>query len=178
MTIMQTTMGCDCFWCFEASFQRLDGIIDIKPGFSGGMLENPSYDQVCTGKTGHAEVLRITYDDSIISFPCLLNVFFSIHNPTTLNRQGADIGSQYRSVIYYETTEQQSASKEFIADLNLSKKWVEPVVTELSPFTMFYPADQYHHNYFNKHPEQGYCQTVIQPKLVKLKQEHPSLLKP
>ena len=178
MAIMQATMGCGCFWCFEASFQQLHGVLEILPGYSGGDLIDPSYEQVCTGSTGHAEVLRIKFDDTLIDFPSLLNVFFSIHNPTTLNRQGADIGSQYRSVVFYENPAQQQDAEQFIAKIEASKKWPDPIVTELSPFSIFYPADQYHHNYYNQHPEQGYCRTVILPKLIKLKQEHPALLKP
>lgn len=178
MAIIQTTMGCGCFWCFEASFQKLNGVLDILPGYSGGDLLNPSYEQVCTGSTGHAEVLRIKFDDAIVSFSDLLAVFFSIHNPTTLNRQGADIGNQYRSVIFYENPQQQSVAEQFIRKLEISKKWADPIVTEISPFTVFYPAELHHHNYYNQHPEQGYCQVVIQPKLDKLKQDHPMLLKP
>jgi peptide-methionine (S)-S-oxide reductase len=178
MTIMQATMGCGCFWCFEASIQRLNGIIEVIPGYSGGELLNPSYEQVCTGATGHAEVLRITFDDTVIDFTSLLKVFFSAHNPTTLNRQGADIGTQYRSVIFYENPSQQSDTEQFIKKIETSKQWADPIVTEISPFTIFYPAELHHHNYYNQHPEQGYCQLVIQPKLLKLKQDHPTLLYP
>lgn len=178
MTIMQATMGCGCFWCFEASIQRLNGILEVIPGYSGGELLNPSYEQVCTGSTGHAEVLRITFDDAVIDFTSLLKVFFSAHNPTTLNRQGADVGTQYRSVIFYENPAQQSNAEQFIEKIVASKKWPDPIVTEISPSTIFYPAELHHHNYYNQHPEQGYCQTVIQPKLLKLKQEYPTLLKP
>jgi peptide-methionine (S)-S-oxide reductase len=125
MTIMQATMGCGCFWCFEASIQRLNGIIEVIPGYSGGELLNPSYEQVCTGATGHAEVLRITFDDTVIDFTSLLKVFFSAHNPTTLNRQGADIGTQYRSVIFYENPSQQSDTEQFIKKIETSKQWAD-----------------------------------------------------
>jgi len=177
MAIKKTMMGCGCFWCFEAVFQRLNGVTEVNSGFAGGAIESPSYEQVCTGTTGHAEVLEISYDDEIIAFKTLLDVFFSIHNPTTLNRQGADRGTQYRSIIFYTNDTQKLECERVIQQLNQSKKWDSPIVTELSSSAIFYSAGDYHKNYYNEHSEQGYCQTVIYPKIIKLTKDYTPLLK-
>ena len=178
MTIEKATLGCGCFWCFEAVFQQLQGVTKILPGYSGGALSNPSYEQVCTGTTGHAEVLQIQFDSDQISFRSLLQVFFSIHNPTTLNRQGADVGTQYRSVIYYHNNAQKTEAEKLISEINATQQWENPIVTELTPFDIFYEAEKYHHNYYNSHSAQPYCQAVISPKLAKLRKEYNFLLKP
>ncbi len=175
--IKQITLGCGCFWCFEATIQRLQGVINVTSGYAGGSLENPSYEQVCSGLTGHAEVIQIEFDEQQLPLTVLLDVFFSAHNPTTLNRQGADIGTQYRSVIFYHDTQQQQLAQAYIQTLNASSQWQQPIVTELSPLELFYAAESYHHDYYNQHPTQGYCQAVIQPKLMALQNQHPHLLK-
>lgn len=163
------TLGGGCFWCLEAVFRELRGVDNVVSGYSGGSVQNPSYQQVCSGATGHAEVIRITFDPDIISFKELLEIFFSVHDPTTLNRQGADVGSQYRSVIFYHTPEQEKAAREVIKELGSMKIWDAPIVTELAPFTSFYPAEEYHQDYFKKNPEQMYCRAVISPKLAKFR---------
>ncbi len=178
MSIEKATLGCGCFWCFEAVFQQLLGIEKVLPGYSGGVLSNPSYKQVCTGNTEHAEVLQIQFDSDLLSFRTLLQVFFSIHNPTTLNRQGADVGTQYRSVIYYHNSQQKSEAEKLISEINATQQWDQPIVTEITSFDIFYEADEYHHNYYNDHSTQPYCQAVISPKLAKLRKEYGSLLKP
>ena len=177
MTIEKATLGCGCFWCFEAVFQQLQGVEAVLPGYSGGVLSNPSYKQVCTGTTEHAEVLQIQFDSDQISFRTLLQVFFSIHNPTTLNRQGADVGTQYRSVIYYHNEKQKNEAEKLMSEINATRQWDKPIVTELTPFDIFYEAEEYHHNYYNNHTTQAYCQAVISPKLAKLRKEYGSLLK-
>lgn len=178
MTIEKATLGCGCFWCFEAVFQRLQGVEEVLPGYSGGTLSDPSYEQVCTGTTDHAEVLQIQFDPDLISFRTLLQVFFSIHNPTTLNRQGADVGTQYRSVIFHHNNEQKSVAEKLISELNDTQQWDQPIVTEVMPVDIFYGAEKYHQNYYNSHTTQPYCQAVISPKLVKLRKEYSSLLNP
>jgi len=178
MTIEKATLGCGCFWCFEAVFQQLKGVEEIRPGYSGGDQANPSYEKVCTGTTGHAEVLQIQFDPALISFRTLLQVFFSIHNPTTLNRQGADVGTQYRSIIFYHHNKQKSVTEKLISELNDTQQWDHPIVTELTSFDTFYEAEKYHHDYYNSHTTQPYCQAVISPKLTKLHKEYGNLLKP
>ena len=178
MTIEKVTLGCGCFWCFEAVFQRLQGVEEVLPGYSGGSINNPSYEQVCTGTTDHAEVLQIQFDSDLLSFRTLLQVFFSIHNPTTLNRQGADVGTQYRSVIFYHNNEQKSVAEKLISELNDTQQWNQPIVTEVTPVDIFYEAEEYHQNYYNSHTTQPYCQAVISPKLTKLFKEYSNLLKP
>ncbi len=177
MDRQQVTLGCGCFWCFEAVFQRLQGVEAVVPGYAGGDISHPTYEQVCTGTTGHAEVLDIKFNADVIRFETLLEVFFSIHVPTTLNRQGADIGTQYRSVIFYRDDLQKSVAERFIKQLDASGAWDSPIVTEVTPFTRFYEAEDYHHNYFNTHATQAYCQAVILPKLFKLQKEYKLLLK-
>ncbi len=161
------TFGGGCFWCTEAIFQQLEGVKDIKPGYMGGQRENPTYEQVCTGATGHAEVIHITYDDSTISYESLLGVFFKTHDPTTLNRQGNDIGTQYRSVIFYHDERQREAAEDFVRRLEEEQVYDSPIVTEVSPASAFYVAEDYHFNYFNTHPDNPYCAAVIAPKLQK-----------
>ncbi|MCL4332466.1 MAG: peptide-methionine (S)-S-oxide reductase MsrA [Candidatus Thermoplasmatota archaeon] len=170
-------LGAGCFWCTEAVFQELEGVICVSPGFSGGSVENPSYEQVCTGTTGHAEVARIVFDPETISFGRILDVFFSVHDPTSLNRQGADVGEQYRSVIFYTDDEQFDVAKESIGTLTEQKVFDKPIVTALEKFTAFYPAEDYHHDYFRNNPDAPYCQYVISPKVAKFRKKHGKLLK-
>ena len=171
------TLGGGCFWCLEAVFDQLKGVQRVASGYAGGTIPNPTYQQVCTGMTGHAEVVQVAFDPALISFPEILEVFFSIHDPTTLNRQGADVGTQYRSVIFYHTPEQKAIAEEMMAELDASGKWSDPIVTELNPLEAFYPAEEYHWNYYERNSQQGYCQVVIAPKLNKLRQEHSLKLK-
>lgn len=165
------TLGGGCFWCTEAVFDDLKGVVDVVSGYSGGARPNPSYEQICTGATGHAEVVQVTFDPSIVSFSEILDVFFTVHDPTTLNRQGADVGTQYRSVIFYHTPEQQQVAQAKIAEINAANIWDAPIVTEVSPLTAFYPAEDYHQEYFRKNPYQGYCQVVVRPKVAKFRQK-------
>lgn len=162
-----TTFGSGCFWCTEAVFQQLKGVSSVVSGYSGGHVKNPTYEQVTTGRTGHAEVCQIQFDPEQISFEELLEVFFNTHDPTTLNRQGNDIGTQYRSVIFYHTEEQRKAAERVKAELDRGGTWKNPIVTEIVPFDEFYPAEDYHQNYYRNNPNQGYCRVVIAPKLNK-----------
>jgi len=164
-----TTLGGGCFWCTEAVFSKLKGVLSVKSGYSGGWIENPTYEQVCAGTTGYAEVVQLTFDPETISFREILKVFFSTHNPSTINRQGSDIGTQYRSVIFYHTNTQKSVADELINEINLSKKMKNPIVTEVKPFEIFYQAENYHRNYFQRNPFQTYCQIAIKPKISKLR---------
>ncbi len=161
------TFGSGCFWCTEAIFERLNGVVKVESGYSGGKVENPTYEEVCTGTTGHAEVTQITYDPSIITFDELLEVFWKTHDPTTLNRQGNDVGTQYRSVIFYHNKEQKELAEKYKAELDKSGVWDNPIVTEISPFINFYSAEKYHQDYYNNNPNQGYCTFVITPKVEK-----------
>jgi len=158
-----------CFWCLEAVFQQIKGVTKVVSGYSGGQIPNPSYEQVCTGKTGHAEVVEVAFDTSIISLLEILEIFWHLHDPTTLNRQGNDTGTQYRSAIYYKTQEEYDIIQESIKRLMDSQVYQDKLVTEISPLEVFYPAEEYHQNYFNTHPNQGYCQLVINPKVSKLR---------
>ncbi|PHM18596.1 MAG: peptide-methionine (S)-S-oxide reductase [Sulfuricurvum sp. PD_MW2] len=158
-------VGGGCFWCIEAVYNRVRGVQSAISGYAGGARKNPSYEQVCSGATGHAEVVEITYDPSVIAYEEILEIFWEIHNPTTLNSQGADRGTQYRSVIYYYDEVQKEKAKASIAQAQLS--WNDPIVTELSPAPEFYPGESYHQNYYNEHPTQGYCHVVIAPKIEK-----------
>ncbi|MFC5534283.1 peptide-methionine (S)-S-oxide reductase MsrA [Rhodocytophaga aerolata] len=171
------TFGAGCFWCVEAIFQQLDGVQKVASGYSGGQVDNPTYKQVCSGTTGHAEVIQITYDPAKISFEELLEAFWSSHDPTTLNRQGADIGTQYRSVVFYHTEQQRNLAEAFKKQLNDEKAFGKPVVTEISPFTKFYVAEDYHQNYFNENGDAPYCRVVIAPKLDKFKKVFKDKLK-
>jgi len=172
------TLSGGCFWSMEALFQRVKGVVAVTPGYAGGFAKNPSYEQVCTGKTGHAESIQITYDPQVISYPKLLEVFWKVHNPTTLNRQGADEGTQYRSVIFYRNKAQKAAAEKTKSEIAKSGFWGKaPVVTEITPFTNFYDAEDYHKNYYNTHSNEGYCVAVIDPKIGKLKENFRNLLK-
>jgi peptide-methionine (S)-S-oxide reductase len=161
------TLAGGCFWCLEAVFDELQGVEKVESGYAGGHVVNPNYRQVCTGTTGHAEVVQITFDPQVITFKDLLKVFFTIHDPTTLNRQGADVGTQYRSAIFYHTPEQKAVADEVIAELTADKVWDDPIVTEVTPLDEFYPAEDYHRDYFQRNPQQPYCQMVIAPKVAK-----------
>ncbi len=163
------TLGGGCFWCTEAVFSELKGVEKAEPGYSGGSLPNPSYEQVCSGKTGHAEVVQVTFDPTAISYRDILDVFFATHDPTTLNRQGNDVGTQYRSVIFYHNEEQKATAEKTIEELTEAKTLNAPIVTQVEPFKAFYQAEEYHKNYFKRHPEQAYCQVVIAPKVAKFR---------
>ena len=169
--------GGGCFWCTEAVFKMLKGVVSVEPGYSGGEKANPTYEEVSTGDTGHVEVTRVEYDPDVISVNDLLTVFFGSHDPTTKNRQGNDMGTQYRSVIFYTTPEQKEAARKFIHDINNSTRFGVPVVTTIEPIGEFYPAEEYHKDYFAKHPEAAYCALVINPKLEKVQKEFADLLK-
>lgn len=174
-TTQTAIFGGGCFWCIEAVFEQLKGVVSVMPGYAGGHTPKPTYKAVCSGETGHAEVLRIEYDPSVISYNDLLTVFFAAHNPTTLNRQGNDIGTQYRSIILYTTEEQKSETLAFIKELN-EGDLKNAVVTEVVPLETFYEAEAYHHHYFLTHPEQAYCQFVINPKLEKVRERFSQLM--
>lgn len=161
------TLGGGCFWCLEAVYDELRGILSVESGYSGGTVPNPTYRQVTTGQTGHAEVVQITFDPAVISFRDILNVFFTIHDPTTLNRQGADAGTQYRSAIYYHSEEQRDIAVEVIAEMEDAGLWQNAIVTEVTPFEIFYVAEDYHQEYYANNSYQPYCQVVIAPKLAK-----------
>ena len=164
------TFGAGCFWCVEAVFQDLKGVVSVETGYSGGTVENPTYRRVCDGDTGHAEVCRITYDPSKVAYKKLLEVFWKTHDPTTLNRQGNDEGTQYRSVIFTHTPEQKALAEKYKKELDASGAFGRPIVTEISPATTFYKAEDYHQNYFKLNPEKGYCRAIIAPKVEKFKQ--------
>lgn len=170
------TLGGGCFWCLEAVYSQVRGVEQVVPGYAGGHVENPSYEQVCTGTTGHAEVVQLTFDPNVISYRQLLEVFFSIHDPTTPDRQGADVGPQYRSVILYHSPEQKAVAQEVIDHLERERIREAPIVTQVVPLEAFYPAEAYHHRYFERNPHQGYCQAVIAPKVAKFRQAHAHLL--
>jgi peptide-methionine (S)-S-oxide reductase len=161
------TFGTGCFWCTEAIFQQLDGVLKVTSGYSGGHVDNPTYKQVCDGTTGHAEVIQVVYDPSVITFDELLQAFWQSHDPTTLNRQGNDVGPQYRSVIFYHDQEQKEKAEQYKAELDRSKAFDNPIVTEISPFSNFYVAENYHQDYYNNNGSQPYCYYVIRPKLEK-----------
>ena len=171
------TLAGGCFWCLEAVFNELQGIRQVIPGYSGGTLINPSYRDVCTGTTRHAEAVQITFDPKEISYKEILEVFFDTHDPTTLNSQGADVGTQYRSAIFYHNEERMAVAKKVIEELNGAGIWGAPIVTEVTPFTSFYPAEDYHRDYFRRNSEQPYCQVVIAPKMSKLHKLHFNKLK-
>lgn len=171
------TLGGGCFWCLEAVFQDLKGVERVVSGYAGGTVSNPSYEDVCTGRTGHAEVVQVTYDPAMLAYRDLLQVFFAIHDPTTLNRQGADSGTQYRSAVFAHDAEQEAVAREVIADLDKSGVWDSPIVTEVTPLTAFYPAEGYHQEFFRRNPAQSYCRVVIAPKVAKFRKEHLARLK-
>ena len=171
------TLAGGCFWCLEAVFDNLVGVKDVVSGYSGGHLPDPTYHEVTSGRTGHAEVVQLTFDSKEISFQEILEVFFTIHDPTTLNRQGADVGTQYRSAVFYHTPEQNQITEQVIADLEAQKIWGNPIITQVAPFESFFPAEDYHQEYFTNNPYQPYCQVVIAPKVSKFRQKFASRLR-
>lgn len=171
------TFGAGCFWCVEAQFLLLEGVISVESGFEGGHVKNPAYREVCNGTTGHAEVCRIVYNDTIISYDELLAAFWQTHDPTQLNRQGNDIGTQYRSVIFYHNEEQKQLAEKYKEELNKSGAWSKPIVTEISPASTFYKAEDYHQDYYSQNGNESYCQYVIQPKVEKFKKVFEKKLK-
>ncbi len=171
------TLAGGCFWCLEAVFDEVKGVVSVESGYAGGRIENPSYKAVCTGATGHAEVVQVTFDPGIVSYRDLLNVFFAIHDPTTLNRQGADVGTQYRSAIFYHDDEQKRIAEGLISELNARGIWDGPVVTEVTRFDKFYMAEDYHQEYFAKNPYQPYCRAVVAPKVAKFRKHFLDMLK-
>lgn len=171
------TLGGGCFWCIEAVFDDLRGVESVESGYSGGRVENPTYRQVCTGETGHAEVVRVTFDPREISYREILEVFFSTHDPTTLNRQGADVGTQYRSVVFYHDDEQRRVAEQVRREIEEAKIWDAPLVTELAPFEKFYEAEDYHQEYFANNPGEGYCRVVVAPKVKKFRERFRDRLK-
>lgn len=178
MAIEQATFGGGCFWCTEAIFQTLTGVLKVKSGYMGGETENPTYEEVCSGTTGHVEIIQIDYDPQVISFEDLLLIFFKTHNPTTLNRQGNDIGTQYRSVVFYHSQEQKQQAHKMIDDLTKDLVYDQPIVTDVVPILEFYAAEDYHDNYFNRNSGQSYCAFVIQPKLAKFAEKFKDKIKP
>jgi peptide-methionine (S)-S-oxide reductase len=173
----KATFGAGCFWCVEAVFQRLEGVQQVVSGYSGGSIENPTYEQVCTGETGHAEACQITYDPARISYEQLLEVFWKTHDPTTRNRQGNDFGPQYRSVIFYHDDEQKQLAEQYKAKLEEAKIWDRPIQTQIVPFEKFWPAEDYHRDYYDNNPNQGYCRLVITPKIDKFTKQFRDRLK-
>ena len=173
----KTTLGGGCFWCLEAVYEGLRGVEKVESGYSGGSVPDPTYRQVCTGTTGHAEVVQVTFDPEVVSFREILEVFFTIHDPTTLNRQGSDVGPQYRSAIFYHDEEQRRVAQEVIAKLEAEHLWRDPIVTEVTPFDTFYRAEDYHQEYFRNNAYQPYCQVVIDPKVAKFRNQYLTKLK-
>ena len=171
------TFGSGCFWCTEAIFERIKGVTSVVSGYAGGKVDNPSYEEVCTGKTGHAEVIQIKFDSAVVSYDELLEIFWKTHDPTTLNRQGADVGTQYRSVIFYHNDEQKEKAESYKTELNKAKIWEDPIVTEISPLKNFYSAEKYHQDYYEQNPNQGYCSFVITPKIEKFEKVFKDKLK-
>jgi peptide-methionine (S)-S-oxide reductase len=169
---LKATLAGGCFWCLEAVFTELKGVEQVVSGYTGGRMPDPDYESVCTGTTGHAEATQVTFDPEEISYRDLLDVFFSIHDPTTLNRQGGDVGTQYRSAIFYHSPAQKAAAEQAIAELTAQKLWPNPIVTEVTPLTVFYPGEAYHQRYFELHPGQPYCAAVIAPKVAKFRKHH------
>ncbi len=177
MALQTATLAGGCFWCLEAVYDALKGVTDVVSGYAGGHVDNPSYKQVTTGTTGHAEVVQVIFDPEVISFRDLLDVFFTIHDPTTLNRQGADVGTQYRSAVFYHDEAQRQSAEAVIAELNAAGLWANPIVTEVTAIDRFYPAEDYHQEYFVNNPDQGYCRVVIAPKVAKFRKQHLARLK-
>ena len=165
-----TTLGGGCFWCLEAVFEMVPGVTGVKSGYTGGSVVNPSYNQVCGGSTGHAEVVQIDFDPGVVTFRELLEIFFVVHDPTTLNRQGSDVGTQYRSAIFHHTDGQRETALDLIGALDRDGLWVDPIITEVAPLEAFYPAEDYHDRYFERNGEQPYCQVVIAPKIAKFRE--------
>jgi peptide-methionine (S)-S-oxide reductase len=171
------TLAGGCFWCLEAVYVEMKGVKRVQPGYAGGTVPDPTYEQVCSGTTGHAEVVQIAYDPDVISYRDLLEVFFAIHDPTTLNRQGADVGTQYRSAVFYHDEGQRAVAEQMIRDLQAAGKWKDPIVTEVVPLAAFYPAEAYHRDYFARNPNQPYCRLVVAPKVAKARQQFALKLK-
>jgi peptide-methionine (S)-S-oxide reductase len=171
------TVAGGCFWCLEAVFEQLQGIEKVESGYAGGQTEHPTYHQVCTGTSGHAEVVQVTFDPSVISYRDILEVFFATHDPTTLNRQGADVGTQYRSAVFYHSPEQKITAEQLIAELNQAAVWPRPIVTAVVPLTTFHKAEDYHQGYYRGNSDQPYCAAVINPKLAKVRQKFAARLK-
>ncbi len=171
----QATLAGGCFWCLEAAFQSLRGVVRVEAGYAGGGIPAPTYEQICTGTTGHAEAVRITFDPRVISYRQLLGVFFAVHDPTTPNRQGADVGTQYRSIIFCHNLEQKALAEQVIGEFVAAGVWAAPIVTEVIPSAAFYPAEDYHRDYYRRNPDLGYCRAVIAPKLSKLRREFTEL---
>ena len=172
------TLAAGCFWCTEAVFSIVKGVENVEPGYTGGSVVNPTYEQVSSGTTGHAEAVKVTFDSKVISLEEILEIFFATHDPTSINRQGADVGTQYRSVIFYNNKTQKIVAEKVIASLNKQKIWENPIVTDVKPLELFYFAEEYHKDYYEKHPEQAYCQVVISPKVAKFRQRYITKLKP
>ena len=172
------TLGGGCFWCIEAVYQHVQGVTTVESGYMGGKHPNPSYEAVCTGVTGHAEVVQVTFDPAVVTYRDVLHIFFAVHDPTTLNRQGNDVGTQYRSVIFYHSPEQATTAKDVIATLTTDNVFAFPIVTEIAPAQSFYPAEDYHQEYFMRNPAQPYCAYLIAPKLAKFRRQFISKLKP
>jgi len=173
----EATLGAGCFWCIEACYEDMSGIISVNPGYAGGEKLNPTYREVCNGTTGHAEVARVVYDESLISFDEILEVFFFVHDPTSLNRQGGDVGTQYRSVVFYHDEQQRQVTEQYIQKLNAEKVWDQPLVTEVAAINNYYVAEEYHHNYLALNPENPYCQAVVRQKHEKFKEVFAEKLK-
>jgi len=171
------TLAGGCFWCIEGVFREVNGVENVVSGYTGGTTVNPTYEQVCTGKTGHAESVQVSYNPSKLSYREILEIFFSVHDPTTLNRQGADVGTQYRSAIFYHNEQQKRVAEELIKELGKANLWDKPIVTQIVPLETFYPAENYHQEYFSRHPERAYCQMVISPKINKFRKQWTEHLK-
>ncbi|HEX8163040.1 MAG TPA: peptide-methionine (S)-S-oxide reductase MsrA [Pyrinomonadaceae bacterium] len=171
------TLAGGCFWCVEAVFDELRGVESVVSGYTGGDAPQPTYQQVCSGATGHAEAVRVSFDPGVVSFREILEIFFTVHDPTTLNRQGADVGTQYRSAIFYHTPEQRETAERVVAELDAQKLWDAPIVTQIAPLAEFYPAEDYHQKYFRNNPGQGYCRAVVAPKVAKFRQKFLEKLK-
>ena len=171
------TLGGGCFWCTEAIFSEVEGVTSVLPGYSGGSVARPTYEQVCTGRTGHAEVVQVTFDPTVVSYHDLLTIFMTTHDPTSLNRQGNDVGTQYRSVIFFHSPAQRATAEQVVRELESAQLWKRRIVTELVPFDAFYPAEEYHRNYFQRNPASGYCQAIIAPKVAKFRKEFVDRLK-
>ena len=170
--LQQATLGGGCFWCLEAVYVELRGVTKVVSGYTGGSVPNPSYQRVCSGNTGHAEVVQITFDPAVVTYRELLEIFFTIHDPTTLNRQGADVGTQYRSAIFYHDEEQKQVAEEVIKEITAAKLWPKPIVTQVVPLDIFYAAENYHQDYFANNPMQPYCQVVVAPKVAKFRKHY------
>lgn len=173
----EATLGGGCFWCLDAAYRELRGVKRVVSGYSGGRRPNPTYEQVCSGATGHAEVVQLTFDPDVVSYRDLLNVFFTVHDPTTLNRQGADVGTQYRSVIFYHNEEQKRIAEEVIREMDARQVWKDPIVTQVVALEAFYPAESYHQDYYRNYPDQAYCRIVIEPKVAKFRKQFLDRLK-